>query len=326
MIDREEPTTVEGLNEQIDASNSKIYDGVDQLVQYGFVDKNTNNRPHTFRSRDIELIVENRDQDVSFTLTPAFIEAISYQDSNQIVENFVEVFDLGQLAIALNYAKDLRKKEVTRYIFADEIGLTLFEAEQILQSLTPVVEYHTDTDPDTVFDTEIDPGSSGERFYIVDLGTIVAIQLSEQNTVTDLNTLAEESGHPVIVPEFVYTALRKQNRICCQNEVESELRTGVEEGWISLVSPPSQTEKRIRNSMISAWDHIAATSGRADYEIDSRNTVLSALVTRVLTDHPGGTVCVLDTDVLTLEAVSVANSELGFDDRAVTLHPGEQQW
>lgn len=89
--------------------------------------------------------------DADGELTPAVIVALGQSRENDTLGLYVDRHGVSRLATALEYAQEYRRSRMTARIMSREQGITVLEAETILQELRDVLQA---VEPDA--DTEID--------------------------------------------------------------------------------------------------------------------------------------------------------------------------
>jgi hypothetical protein len=135
--------TVEELSEGLDSSTTTVYEDVRHLVESDVLERVTDTQPHRYRARRIDLTVGSGDD--SYQITPALIVTLARQETNESVKLFLDRHGRGDLATALEYARDYVRGRMNARIMAREQEIPVLEAETILQALRDVL---LDVDPD----------------------------------------------------------------------------------------------------------------------------------------------------------------------------------
>lgn len=145
-VDRHGETTVQELIEDLGLPQGTAYSYVNRLVEAGVVESVTDDQPHAYVAREIDLTVSAPDSDGEYTITPALVDAVGRQVTDDDVAAYVDRHGVAGLATALPYAVARERGEVTHRLMADDLDLSPIEAEVVLQALRPVVFAHFDVD------------------------------------------------------------------------------------------------------------------------------------------------------------------------------------
>lgn len=317
------PVEIKELSENSDLSKTKIYNIVDKLLESNIIEIVSEIPPKTYRARDLELIVESTNVGKQFKLTPAFVEAVAYQDTESVIEDLVTKKGLPELATALEYTLHWKKGTVSRYLYSNDTNMELIITEQILQALEPVVVYHNDFSVPEIYDNFIPDRIPSKAEIIVGLGTIIALHRADQVGLDYLKTVSSYIEHPVTILQSTYTEVQKQQDI--QNGItpSSVIREGISDDWIRVVGAPNKSISDVSQSMRMIWDDLADQSSRFTHEITEKSTFMGALQTQYLISDSEPIVYLIDTDILTLDASLRAQEQLGIEERAQAIHPEE---
>nr|WP_273741575.1 ArsR family transcriptional regulator [Natrinema soli] len=97
-------------------------------------------RPYEYDAESIALTLSTDGE--TQTITPVLSAAVARRDENEDIDVYIERHGLDGLSVALEYATEYVDGTVNHRITAQELDLSPFEAEIILQALEPVaIEY-----------------------------------------------------------------------------------------------------------------------------------------------------------------------------------------
>lgn len=143
--------TVEELSEGLDSSTTTVYEDVNHLIESGILERVTDNQPHRYQARQIDLTIQTDDD--SYQITPALFVALARRETNENIQLFLDRHGVGGLATALEYARDYVQGRMNARIMAREQDLPVLEAETILQEMRDVL---LDVDPDLEESPDVD--------------------------------------------------------------------------------------------------------------------------------------------------------------------------
>lgn len=129
--------TVAALSDDLDSSQTTVYEDVDRLRDLGVLERVTDTQPHRYRATAVTMTVES--DETTHEITPLLIAALAYSDHNDEIELYVDRHGLSGLATALDYARDSVQGKMTSRIMSREQNITVVEAETILQELREVI-------------------------------------------------------------------------------------------------------------------------------------------------------------------------------------------
>ncbi|MDS0297003.1 DUF7437 domain-containing protein [Halogeometricum luteum] len=128
--------TVEELSEGLDSSTTTVYEDVNHLIESGILERVTDNQPHRYQARQIDLTIQTDD---SYQITPALFVALARRETNENIQLFLDRHGVGGLATVLEYARDYVQGRMNARITAREQDLPVLEAETILQEMRDVL-------------------------------------------------------------------------------------------------------------------------------------------------------------------------------------------
>jgi DNA-binding Lrp family transcriptional regulator len=143
--------TVEELSEGLDSSTTTVYEDVNHLIESGILERVTDNQPHRYQARQIDLTIQTDDD--SYQITPALFVALARRETNENIQLFLDRHGVGGLATVLEYARDYVQGRMNARITAREQDLPVLEAETILQEMRDVL---LDVDPDLEESPDVD--------------------------------------------------------------------------------------------------------------------------------------------------------------------------
>jgi sugar-specific transcriptional regulator TrmB len=143
--------TVEELSEGLDSSTTTVYEDVNHLIESGILERVTDNQPHRYQARQIDLTIQTDDD--SYQITPALFVALARRETNENIQLFLDRHGVGGLATVLEYARDYVQGRMNARITAREQDLPVLEAETILQEMRDVL---LDVDPDLEASPDVD--------------------------------------------------------------------------------------------------------------------------------------------------------------------------
>jgi DNA-binding transcriptional ArsR family regulator len=138
-IDRLGEATVGEVVDRLDVSQATVYDYVTRLVEADALEVVSETQPRQYATRRIELTVsafgdESETANGGYTVTPALIDAVGRQTTNDDIDSFVGRHGVDGLAAALDHAVARARGETTHR--------SPLAAEMVLQALDPVVREH----------------------------------------------------------------------------------------------------------------------------------------------------------------------------------------
>lgn len=143
--------TVEELAVGLDSSSTTIYEDINRLTEMDLLKRVTETQPHRYRAARISMTVEAADG--SYEITPILITALARSQTNQNLDVYLDRHDTSGLATATEYAREYVEGNMTSRIMARECGLSVLEAETILQELRDII---VDIEPDLQDDLDLD--------------------------------------------------------------------------------------------------------------------------------------------------------------------------
>jgi len=144
-IDRLGEATVGEVVDRLDVSQATVYDYVTRLVEADALEVVSETQPRQYATRRIELTVsafgdESETANGGYTVTPALIDAVGRQTTNDDIDSFVGRHGVDGLAAALDHAVARARGETTHRL--GELDVSPLAAEMVLQALDPVVREH----------------------------------------------------------------------------------------------------------------------------------------------------------------------------------------
>ena len=133
------PEVMEGL----ELSKSTTYQYIDELVEFGLVERDDSTRPQQL-SADPIVIVE---QYVPIVITPTVLHALALQEIDEDVKYFMERYGLGKLIAALRGAGLHFAGKTTQRMVAADIEVRETEAMMIIYALKPALAVGREHDP-----------------------------------------------------------------------------------------------------------------------------------------------------------------------------------
>ena len=130
--------TIDNIVDSLDIPQRTAYDYIDDLEAAGFIEQSNEGRPAQYEAYTIDLRLAQ--DDVERHITPELIEAIARREKDGDIDTYIERYGFDGLAVALDYAREYAKGEVTHHIMAREEDISPMEAGSILDALRHVVE------------------------------------------------------------------------------------------------------------------------------------------------------------------------------------------
>lgn len=138
----EEAPTTEAVIDALEIPQTTVYESLSRLVEMGFAERTSENRPYQYRALpvDLQVATEITEQKTAYTITPMLIDAIGQSAANENIALYIERNGVGGLADALSYTIAHTEGRVTTHIMARELDQSVLEAGTILTELREVVQ------------------------------------------------------------------------------------------------------------------------------------------------------------------------------------------
>lgn len=140
----------------LDLAQGTAYTYVNRLVDAGVIEATTDEQPRTYVARDIDLTVTAADGAREYTITPALIDAVGRQATDDDIGTYIDRHGIAGLATALTYAVGRERGEVTHRLMARDLDISPLTAEIILQALEPVIHEYFDIEESGASVADID--------------------------------------------------------------------------------------------------------------------------------------------------------------------------
>ena len=137
--------TVETIVDRLELPRTTAYSDAGQLVELGVLDRDEEQKTHTYSAVPITLTA-TLDGD-TYTVTATLIEAFGRSPQDRDLDLLIERHGLGKLAAALTYAIPYAEGEMSERIAARELGLQYAHAVAVLQALREVIHEMKAVDP-----------------------------------------------------------------------------------------------------------------------------------------------------------------------------------
>jgi DNA-binding MarR family transcriptional regulator len=138
---REDDASVQELMDVLDLSQGTAYTYVNQLTEAGVLTGTGETQPQQYAAVEIDLTL-TVDDDREYTISPALVEAVARRMTDDAIDSYIDRRGVHGLATALTYTVAREQGETTHRLMADDLDLSVLEAEVILQALRPVVREH----------------------------------------------------------------------------------------------------------------------------------------------------------------------------------------
>ncbi|MFD1687011.1 DUF7437 domain-containing protein [Halobellus litoreus] len=138
----EDEATVQDVIEDLELSQGTAYRNVNRLVDAGVVEVTHDEQPRRYAAREIDLTVTTAAGDREYTITPVLIDAVGRAETNDDIDTYIDRHGVAGLATTLTYAVARERGNVTHRMVAEDLDISPFAAEMILQALRPVVHEH----------------------------------------------------------------------------------------------------------------------------------------------------------------------------------------
>ena len=136
--------TVQELMDTLDLTPETADTYITRLVDSGILEATTDDQPHRYVARKIDLTVTVAKGTREYMITSVLIDAVGRRATNDAIETYVDQHGIAGLATALTYTVDRERGQTTHRRMAQALDLAPLEAETILQALRPVVHEHVD--------------------------------------------------------------------------------------------------------------------------------------------------------------------------------------
>ncbi|WP_276256297.1 DUF7437 domain-containing protein [Halomontanus rarus] len=143
---RDGDATVKEVMAALELPQGTAYTFVNRLVDAGILEVTTDEQPRTYAAHDIDLTVTDADGTHEYTITPALIDAVARRTTDDDIDTYIDRNGVAGLAMALTYAVDRERGEVTHRSMARDLEISPLAAEIVLQALRPVVHEHFDVE------------------------------------------------------------------------------------------------------------------------------------------------------------------------------------
>lgn len=137
------PVAPPEVMDALDLSKSTTYEYVDQLVDFGLVERDDSTRPQQLTADPI-IIVE---QYVPIVITPTVLHALALQEIDEDIEYFVDRYGFGKLIAALRGSGLHFAGKTTQRMVASDIDVRETEAMMIIYALEPALAVGRKHDP-----------------------------------------------------------------------------------------------------------------------------------------------------------------------------------
>lgn len=142
---REGTVTIDAVKTDLDFPHSTAYKYIGELEEMGVVTRHDETSPTTVTAEPIRLAVGTAHGEV--VATPALVDAIARQRTNEDIRVFVERQGVPKLAAAMHYAERVSRGELTQRTAARELDVHPTEGMTVLTALRDVLEDARNYDP-----------------------------------------------------------------------------------------------------------------------------------------------------------------------------------
>lgn len=141
--------TVEEIATGLESSTTTVYEDVDQLSEYGLLERVTETQPHRYSVRPVEVTVRADGDECQ--ISPTLIVALARARSNENLRLFLDRHGIASLATAVDYTRTYVRGQTNARHMARKLEIPVLEAETTLQELREIVldvEPELETEPD----------------------------------------------------------------------------------------------------------------------------------------------------------------------------------